>query len=186
MLDLARTITGGARMAEAALLDVLGSGHHRDPFAAHDPDYIRSTLDTMGLSAKTYFRGEVDGLEHILDDEPVLLVGNHSGGTLIADTFVFAHAFYEHFGPDRRFHQLAHDLVFKVPGVRMSLMRYGTVPANPRNMRRALSQVTCPIARKPSWVWPALWGNAIKLSSSNSGFGPGGSSMNTSLAAPAI
>ena len=34
---------------------------------------------------------------------PVLLVGNHSGGTLIVDTFVFAQAFYDHFGADREF-----------------------------------------------------------------------------------
>jgi 1-acyl-sn-glycerol-3-phosphate acyltransferase len=68
----------------------------------------------------------------------VLLVGNHSGGTMIADTFVFAQAFYDHFGPDRRFHQLAHDLVFKVPGLRTLVQQYGTVPASPQNMRRAL------------------------------------------------
>ena len=138
MLDIARTMGGSARMAEAALLDVLGSGHHRDPFSAHDPEYIRATMDAVSLTTKGYFRGEVDGLEHIPADEPVLLVGNHSGGTLIADTFVFAHAFYEHFGPERRFHQLAHDLVFKVPGIRELLLRWGTVPASPENMRRAL------------------------------------------------
>ena len=71
---------------------------------------------------------------------PVLLVGNHSGGTLIADTFVFAQAFYDHFGADRVFYQLAHDLVFKVPGVRAMLTPYGTVPASPENMRRALAR----------------------------------------------
>ena len=46
-----------------------------------------------------YFRAEVEGLENIPDDGPALLVGNHSGGTLIADTFVFAQHFYDHFGP---------------------------------------------------------------------------------------
>jgi 1-acyl-sn-glycerol-3-phosphate acyltransferase len=68
------------------------------------------------------------------------MVGNHSGGTLIVDTFVFAQAFYEHFGPGRLFHQLAHDLVFKVPGARAMVSRYGTVPASPRNMKRALGR----------------------------------------------
>ena len=70
----------------------------------------------------------------------MLLVGNHSGGTLISDTFVFAQAFYDHFGPLRRFHQLAHDLVFQLPGVRASLSRFGTVPASPENMGRALER----------------------------------------------
>ena len=61
------------------------------------------------------------GLDNIPAEGPVLLVGNHSGGTLIADTFVFAAAFYGHFGPLRRFHQLVHDLVFKLPGARRAV-----------------------------------------------------------------
>ena len=68
----------------------------------------------------------------------MLLVGNHSGGTMIADTFVFAQSFLDHFGPDREFRQLAHDLVFKTPGLRTLAQRYGTVPASPENMERAL------------------------------------------------
>jgi len=66
-------------------------------------------------------------------------VGNHSGGTLIADTFVFSQHFYDHFGADRRFHQLAHDLVFQVPGL-ATLRRYGTIPANHENARAALER----------------------------------------------
>ena len=57
---------------------------------------------------------------------------------MIADTFVFAHAFYEHFGPERLFNQLAHDLVFRTPGLRTLVQRFGTVPASPKNMDRAL------------------------------------------------
>jgi 1-acyl-sn-glycerol-3-phosphate acyltransferase len=112
----------------------------RDPFALRDPDYIRDTLPAMRLLSEVYFRGEVTGLERIPEEGPVLLVGNHSGGTMIADTFVFAAAFYDQFGPDRRFHQLAHDLVFRVPGLRTLVQRWGTVPASPGNMRRALNQ----------------------------------------------
>jgi 1-acyl-sn-glycerol-3-phosphate acyltransferase len=82
----------------------------------------------------------VRGLDNIPAEGPVLLVGNHSGGTLIADTFVFAQGFYDRFGPLRRFHQLAHDLVFALPGARASLSRYGTVPASPQNMAHALER----------------------------------------------
>jgi 1-acyl-sn-glycerol-3-phosphate acyltransferase len=59
---------------------------------------------------------------------------------MIADTFVFAQSFYEHFGADRLFHQLAHDLVFKVPGPRTLVQKYGTVPASPTNMAKALNR----------------------------------------------
>src|ERR1700751_3623943 len=110
----------------------------RDPFALRDPVYIERTLPAVRLASQLYFRADVRGLAHIPADGPVLLGGNHSGGTLIADTFVFGQHFYDRFGARRRFHQLAHDLVFKLPGLRALLERYGTVPASPANMARAL------------------------------------------------
>jgi 1-acyl-sn-glycerol-3-phosphate acyltransferase len=105
-----------------------------------DPEHIRRTLPAMKAYSDLYHRGEVRGLENIPEDGPVLLVGNHSGGTLIADTFVFSAAFYEHFGPNRTFHQLAHDMVFRVPGARALVSPWGTVPASPENMKRALDR----------------------------------------------
>jgi 1-acyl-sn-glycerol-3-phosphate acyltransferase len=130
-------------MLSAAASDVGGVLVRRgqgDPFSWRDPDYISRTLPAWRLASSLYFRAEVRGLDRIPAEGPVLLVGNHSGGTLIADTFVFAQAFYDHFGPERVFHQLAHDLVFKMPGIRALLQPYGTVPASPENMARALDR----------------------------------------------
>jgi 1-acyl-sn-glycerol-3-phosphate acyltransferase len=115
-------------------------GGDRDPFHKRDPAYIERTLPALRMTSKLYFRADVRGLENIPAEGPVLLVGNHSGGTWIADTFIFSQHFYDRFGPERRFHQLAHDLVFKVPGLRSLVERYGTVPASPENMRRALKR----------------------------------------------
>src|SRR4051812_43159161 len=105
-----------------------------------DPEHIRRTLPGMKTVTGLYHRAEVRGLDNIPEEGPVLLVGNHSGGTLIVDTFVFAAAFYDRFGPNREFHQLAHDLVFKVPGARAMVAPWGTVPASPENMARALEK----------------------------------------------
>ena len=135
------TIAGAARMAAAGGGDVVRlTSPPEDWLDAWDPHYIRTTLPAQRAMSRIYFRGDVRGLDNILAEGPVLLVGNHSGGTLIADTFVFSQHFYDHFGAERRFHQLAHDLVFQVPGVRASLSRFGTVPANPDNMRAALDR----------------------------------------------
>jgi 1-acyl-sn-glycerol-3-phosphate acyltransferase len=138
-LTMAKAMAGDV----ARSLDPLGlleGGPPDDWLEARDPEYIRRTVAAIRAWSDLYFRADVEGLDEIPDDEPVLLVGNHSGGTLIADTFVFAQHFYDHFGPERRFHQLAHDLVFQVPGVRASLSRFGTVPANPAYMRAALAK----------------------------------------------
>jgi 1-acyl-sn-glycerol-3-phosphate acyltransferase len=129
------------RMLAASAEDLAGTVARRgsrDPFTLRDPHYIERTLPAMRLASKLYFRADVGGLDHIPADGPVLIVGNHSGGTMIVDTYVFAQAFYDHFGPQRRFHQLAHDLVFKLAGLRILVERYGTVPASRANMARAL------------------------------------------------
>jgi 1-acyl-sn-glycerol-3-phosphate acyltransferase len=102
-----------------------------------DPDFIRRSLPGLWLLASYYFRAEVRGLHHIPEQGPVLLVGNHSGGNVPADTFVFALAFSAYFGADRPFYQLAHNLVMVWPGLGF-LRRYGTVAASHENAASAL------------------------------------------------
>jgi len=102
-----------------------------------DPDYIRETLPGLWMLASLYFRAEVRGLQNIPEEGPVLLVGNHSGGNLTPDTHVFTLAFSTYFGVERKFHQLAHNLVLSMPGLNM-LRKYGTVAATPENAQRAL------------------------------------------------
>ena len=128
---------GAAAWTEMVVDDWVHLGRTLDgnDIDAWDPDYIRRVLPMLRTLFKGYFRGEVRGLENIPDDGPSLLVGNHSGGSLIADTFVFAMEFYDRFGPDRRFHQLAHDIAARMPGTGIS--RFGTVAANHENARKA-------------------------------------------------
>jgi 1-acyl-sn-glycerol-3-phosphate acyltransferase len=152
----------GVHMMGAAAGDIAGlldPGGVADPLNERDPAYIRETLPALRVLSKLYFRADVRGLDNIPATGPVLMVGNHSGGTMIADTFVFAQAFYDHFGPERQFHQLAHDLLFKVPGVRALVQRFGTIPASPANMKRALDRDAALLvypggdheAYRPSW-----------------------------------
>jgi 1-acyl-sn-glycerol-3-phosphate acyltransferase len=102
-----------------------------------DPDYIRETLPGMWLLASFYFRADVKGLENIPAEGPVLLVGNHSGGNVTPDTTVFTLAFNTYFGVERKFYQLAHNLVLAMPGL-ATLRKYGTVAASPQNAQKAL------------------------------------------------
>jgi 1-acyl-sn-glycerol-3-phosphate acyltransferase len=102
-----------------------------------DTDYIRETLPGLWLIASRYFRADVDGLHHISPEGPVLLVGNHSGGIVAPDLFVFVLAFSTYFGVERPFYQLAHDLVVAGPTGRL-VRPFGTIAASSRNAELAL------------------------------------------------
>ena len=102
-----------------------------------DPDYIRDQLPGLWLLASLYFRADVRGLERIPAEGAVLLVGNHSGGNVPPDTFVFTLAFCSYFGVERPFYQLVHNLVALYPALRW-LPKFGTVAASPDNARLAL------------------------------------------------
>ena len=73
-------------------------------------------------------------MEKIPEEGPVLLVGNHSGGTITPDTIVFTLAFNTYFGVERPFYQLAHNLVLTSP-VGPYLRRSG--PSRRRTRTRA-------------------------------------------------
>src|SRR4051795_9273638 len=102
-----------------------------------DPDHLRQQLPLLWLLSSFWFRGEVRNLGNVPEDEPVLMVGNHSGGNLTPDTFVFTLAFSTYFGVERPFHQLAHNLVMASPYAQL-LRSGGTVAASHENSRKAL------------------------------------------------
>jgi 1-acyl-sn-glycerol-3-phosphate acyltransferase len=135
-----KAVDGAAAWGTMAFDDIVHLGRTLDgnDVDAWDPDYIRRILPLWRAIMGTYFRGEVRGLDNIPAQGPSLLVGNHSGGTLIADTFVFAGEFYAHFGPERRFHQLAHDIAARLPAT--GLRRWGTVAASHDNARKAFEK----------------------------------------------
>jgi 1-acyl-sn-glycerol-3-phosphate acyltransferase len=123
-----------------------------------DPDYIRESLPQLWLLASLWFRAEVRNLERIPAHGAVLMVGNHSGGNITPDTVVFTLAFNTYFGVERRFYQLAHNLVLTMPGLGY-LRKYGTVAASPENAEQALDSEAALLVypggdhevHRPSW-----------------------------------
>jgi 1-acyl-sn-glycerol-3-phosphate acyltransferase len=138
--------------------DLIASRVPKADLDQRDPDYIRDQLPGTWMLASLYFRADVRGLHRIPKEGPVLLVGNHSGGNVPPDTFVFTLAFCSYFGVERPFYQLAHNLVVQAPGLGW-LRKFGTVAANPENARLALASgaalLVCPGGDyevfRPSW-----------------------------------
>jgi 1-acyl-sn-glycerol-3-phosphate acyltransferase len=133
---LAETGQGTAQEVSARV-----AGELRDRLTAdlddRDPDHLREQLPLLWLISSFWFRGEVRNLGNIPEDGPVLMVGNHSGGNVTPDTFVFTLAFSTYFGVERAFHQLAHNLVMASPYAGL-IRSGGTVAASPQNARDAL------------------------------------------------
>jgi 1-acyl-sn-glycerol-3-phosphate acyltransferase len=117
-----------------------------------DPDFIREVLPVLWLLSTFYFRAEVRDLGNVPADRPALLVGNHSGGNVIVDTFIFSLAFSTYFGVERPFHQLAHNLAIAWPLAGGMLRKSGTLSASPEHARDALA-AGAPVLVYPGGDW---------------------------------
>jgi 1-acyl-sn-glycerol-3-phosphate acyltransferase len=126
------------RVAEG-LLDRFFSG----TFDQRDPDLIRESLPMTWLVATLYFRARVEGLENIPDVGPTLLVGNHSGGNYIPDSFILGMAFASYFGSERPWYALTHSAAMAFPVLGQILRAFGSIPASRDNAEEALRRGAC-------------------------------------------
>jgi len=109
----------------------LSTDSERPELAGRDPQFIRTMLPRLWLAATLWFRAEVDGFRNV-PDEPVLFVGNHSGGANIPDTFVFVLAYNTYFTvTGRPLYALAHEVVTRMPILGSLSRKMGVVPADP-------------------------------------------------------
>jgi 1-acyl-sn-glycerol-3-phosphate acyltransferase len=94
-----------------------------------DPEFIRDTLPHLWLAVQLYFRAEVHGFENV-PDEPVLFVGNHSGGANTPDTFMFTLAYHTFMTVEGRpLVALAHEVIVRIPVIGDIARKYGMVQA---------------------------------------------------------
>jgi len=133
---LAKAAGGLLGSAAGAITGAIGGRLSAD-LDDRDPDYIRENLPFVWLLSSLYFRAEVRNLGNVPEDKPVLLVGNHSGGNVSPETFIFTLAFATYSGVERPYYQLAHNLVVASPYGQV-LRKYGTVSASHENAKMAL------------------------------------------------
>lgn len=101
-----------------------------------DGGLVARLVPVLRLAMKGWFRSEVTGMEHV-PDGGALMVSNHSGGLLAMDVPILAVAFTDHFGHDRPFYVLAHDLLF-TGNAGPFFRRAGFLPATRANAEAAL------------------------------------------------
>lgn len=111
-----------------------------DDLDAYDPELVAVFADVARALARHYFGLRLRGVENVPAQGAALLVGNHNGGSLPFDSLFTALAIYDHQGPGRILHGLAHDAVFIDPRVRGYAQRLGAVRAGPGVAERALAR----------------------------------------------
>jgi len=85
-----------------------------------------------------WFRVQVEGIEHVPDEEGVLLVANHAG-LVPPDGAMVAKAIREEHPRSRAVHVLSGRQQSGLPGIGMLSTKLGRVPAHPANIHRLLA-----------------------------------------------
>jgi 1-acyl-sn-glycerol-3-phosphate acyltransferase len=105
-----------------------------------DPAHVAKIVRAMSLffgSEHRWFRVEARGWENV-PPAPALIVSNHSGGTLILDTWGFGYAWHTHFQMERPLHVLGHELLFSIPSLGRMFAKSGVLRARPVLAERVL------------------------------------------------
>lgn len=106
-----------------------------------DPQVIGRLEATVGrlFGQGRYFDTRIQGLDD-LPAGPVMLVMNHSGGTLIPDVWGFGLLWFRHFGGRRPLHILGHELLFTTPPSGRFFEACGVLRATPGAAQRVLTE----------------------------------------------
>ncbi|MBU1239926.1 acyltransferase family protein [Myxococcota bacterium] len=105
-----------------------------------DPAYVAFIMQSLMPLINSYFRVEVEGVEHVPHRGGALVVGNHNSGLQPVDSFIAGHAIMEHQGVTRPLFGLGHDYMFREPALAALLEKIGIIRANPRAADAAFEQ----------------------------------------------
>lgn len=114
-------------------------GHRPEEF---DPTAVGETVDALSgpvFGPRGWFRVDVRGIERV-PPSPVMVVSNHSGGTIIPDVWGFLWFWYRHFGTGRPLHPSGHDLLFAHEKLGRWFARRGVLHARPDIARDVLTR----------------------------------------------
>jgi 1-acyl-sn-glycerol-3-phosphate acyltransferase len=113
-------------------------GGDRFDISSRDLTFAESGLPALRRFVHAYFRATVEGMDHV-PEGPVLLVANHSGGSVTPDSIVFILEFLDRFGVERPLYWLGHEALVQLPVLGDFLRRCGVLPADPDAAAAALA-----------------------------------------------
>jgi 1-acyl-sn-glycerol-3-phosphate acyltransferase len=109
-----------------------------DGLENRDEAWVRRFAEVAEPWLERWFHPEVRGIERI-PEGPALYVGNHSGGSLTPDTYIFGCRVYRERGVGAVPYGLAHSVVWDLPVASQLFGRMGALRACPENAIRLLA-----------------------------------------------
>lgn len=109
----------------------------RTDLPERDLDFIARAQPVLEAYA-SYFAPEVRGFEHLPDDGPMLIVGNHSGGATPPDMPILFTRWWRERGIDDPLYGLFHSFFINLPGVGKYVRRAGAIEAGPEAAEQVL------------------------------------------------
>ncbi len=108
-----------------------------DSLDNRDPAWVDAAMRLLCEPLSRYFRADVRGVERIPPGAG-LYVGNHNGGFITPDTWIFGAAVYRGCGVDELPYGLGHEVAIQLPIAHELLIPLGAVRASHDNARRIL------------------------------------------------
>jgi 1-acyl-sn-glycerol-3-phosphate acyltransferase len=102
-----------------------------------EPELARVVLDMARWFSTRYFKTNIEGVEHVPTEGPVLLVGNHSAGLMPMDALFAYDAIRQRQGDRRWVHPLLHDFAYNARSAARHARRLGIMRASHDNARAA-------------------------------------------------
>lgn len=106
-----------------------------DSLDNRDPWLIEQVVRFAERVIYPYHRAEITGVERVPHGK-ALYIGNHNGGSMPVDSFIFGSAVYRRWGLEGTPHVLAHDLPLLLPGLHHLFVKLGALRASHDNARK--------------------------------------------------
>lgn len=135
--EAVRTLWSFLRSAQKGQMSVSPDGQPDDDPDVRDPEFVALAMELIRAVGRHYFRLEVRGAAHLPPSGAALIVGNHNGGILPIDSLLTIAAVFDHCGPERAVHPLAHDILFHSELLRDHARRFGALRASHHSAERA-------------------------------------------------
>jgi 1-acyl-sn-glycerol-3-phosphate acyltransferase len=134
----------------------------RDP-TVFRPEAIERTLERSArwIGPDRYLDARATGWANI-PDEPVLLVGNHSGGTSVPDMWSLLTTWYLHYGTERPLYVLGHELLFATDRLARYMAERGILRAGRQSAENVIAHggdvLIAPGGERDVWrPWSQRW-----------------------------